>query len=125
MGDVIQLSEYRKATAARNDIESVDDSLVPIEFAVGLSSRDKCLGKIAEYGVQALHIRRVTDEPEALLYLMGVKDAIWLNKKILELEELSDEEIEQRIDVIQMLENVNLAMMESLWDSFTCGGSLI
>lgn len=71
-----------------------------------------------------MHIRRVNDEPEALLYLMGVKDAIWLNKKILELEELSDEEIAHRIDLIQMLENVNLSMMESLWDSFTRSGKL-
>lgn len=55
---------------------------------------------------------------------MGVKDAIWLNKKILEFEELSDEEIAHRIDLIQMLENVNLAMMESLWDLFTRSGNL-
>lgn len=55
---------------------------------------------------------------------MGIKDAIWLNKKILEFEELSDEEIAHRIDLIQMLENVNLAMTESLWDSFTHSGNL-
>ena len=123
MGDVVQLSEYRKAATESEQLDSIQDSLVPIEFAVGLSSREKCLSKIAEYGVQALHIRRVNDEPEALLYLMGVKDAIWLNKKILEREEISDEEIAHRIDVIQMLENVNLSMMESLWESFTCRGN--
>ena len=59
-----------------------------------------------------------------MLYLMGIKDAIWLNKKILEFEELSDEEIAHRIDLILMLENVNLAMIESLWDSFTHSGNL-
>ena len=123
MGDVVQLSEYRKAATETGRIDSVQDSLVPIEFAVGLGTRELCLSKIAEYGVQALHIRRVNDEPEALLYLMGVKDAIWLNKKILEREEISDDEIAHRIDVIQMLENVNLSMMESLWESFTCRGN--
>jgi hypothetical protein len=55
---------------------------------------------------------------------MGIKDAIWLNKKILEFEELSDEEIAHRIDLILMLENVNLAMIESLRDSFTHSGNL-
>ena len=59
-----------------------------------------------------------------MLYLMGIKDAIWLNKKILEFEELSDEEIAHRIDLILMLENVNLAMIESLRDSFTHSGNL-
>lgn len=124
MGKVVQLNDYRKTDADSDPIDAIQDSLVPIEFAVGFKTRAQCLSKIAEYGVQALHIRRVNDEPVALLYLMGVKDAIWLNKKILELEELSDEEIAQRIDVIQMLENVNLSMMESLWDSFTCSGNI-
>jgi len=123
MGKVVQLNDYRRTDADSDQIDAIQDSLVPIEFAVGFNSREECLSKIAEYGVQALHIRRVNDEPDALLYLMGVKDAIWLNKKILELEELSDEEIAHRIDVIQMLENVNLSMMESLWDSFTCSGN--
>ena len=68
-------------------------------------------------------VRRVTEEPEALLYLIGVKDAIRLNKRILELESISEEEIARRIDVIQMLENVNLSMMDSLWASFTRRGN--
>jgi hypothetical protein len=124
MGKVVQLSDYRKTDADSGKFDALEDSLVPIEFAAGFSTREECLIKIAEHGVQALHIRRVNDEPEALLYLMGVKDAIWLNKKILELEELSDEEIAHRIDLIQMLENVNLSMMDSLWDSFTRSGNL-
>ena len=124
MTKVVKLSDYRKSDTDADEFDAIQDSLVPIEFAVGFSTREKCLSKIAEYGVQALHIRRVNDEPEALLYLMGVKDAIWLNKKILEFEELSDEEIAHRIDLIQMLDNVNLAMIESLWDSFTHSGNL-
>ena len=124
MTKVVKLSNYRKSDTDADEFDAIQDSLVPIEFAVGFSTREKCLSKIAEYGVQALHIRRVNDEPEALLYLMGVKDAIWLNKKILEFEELSDEEIAHRIDLIQMLDNVNLAMIESLWDSFTHSGNL-
>lgn len=122
MGEVVQLSDYRAPQTVELP-EEIQDSLVPIEFAVGFNDRKKCLSKIAEYGIHSLHIRRVTEEPEALLYLIGVKDAIRLNKRILELESISDEEIVRRIDVIQMLENVNLSMMDSLWASFTRRGN--
>ena len=121
MGEVVKLAEYRQAKG--DNTVTAQDSLVPIEFAVGFSDRNKCLGKIAEYGVRAIHIRMVKDEPDALLYLMGVKDAIWLNKKILEREAISDDEIAHRIDLIQMLENVNVPLMDSMWDSFTRQGN--
>jgi|APSaa5957512535_1039671.scaffolds.fasta_scaffold208610_1 hypothetical protein len=122
MGQVVKLSDYR-AERFENCADSLSDSLVPIEFAIGFSDRNDCLNKIAEYGIRAVHIRRVNDEPDALLYLLGVKDAIWLNKKILEKEQISDDEIAHRIDLIQMLENVNFSMMESMWESFTRQGN--
>ncbi len=122
MGEIVQLNDYRAPESVELP-EAKQDSLVPIEFAVGYGDRKKCLSKIAQYGIHSLHIRRVTEEPEALLYLIGVKDAIALNKRILELESISEDEIANRIDVIQMLENVNLSMMDSLWASFTCRGS--
>lgn len=118
MGEVVQLSEYRCDAAAETQFD-VEDSQVPIEFAVGLHDRQQCLEKIAEYGVRDVQINRINAEPDTYLYLMGVKDAIWLNKKILEREDISDEEIAQRIDLIQMLENTNLALMEAMWAAFT------
>ena len=124
MGKVVTLSDYRKIDTDSSEFDAIQDSLVPIEFAVGFNTREECLSKITEYGEQALQIRRINGEPGALFYLVGVKDAIWLSKKILELEELSVEEIAHRIDLIQILENVNLSIRESLWDSFTRSGNL-
>ena len=43
---------------------------------------------------------------EALLYLIGVGDAILLNKEILANEEIPEEKIERRIGLIQMIENI-------------------
>ena len=123
MGDVVQLSDYRKQSAVAPSKTAIEDSLVPIEFAVGLSDRTACLQILAEYGIHNIQIRRVNEEPDALLYLMGVKDAIQLNKEILAKEDLSDDEILSHIDVIQMLENLDLSIMESLWASFTRGSS--
>ena len=117
MGEVVQLSDFRKT---QNQLAGdLTDSLVPIEFAVGFSDRDQSLSKIADYGIRAIHIRMVNDEPDTLLYMMGVKDAIWLNKKILEIEEISEAEIANRIDLIQMMENANLSLMHTIWESFT------
>lgn len=118
MGEVVQFSDYQ-AAQKKNANDSMKDSMIPIEFAVGSNDRNECLSKIAEYGIRAIHIRMLNDEPDALLYLIGVKDAIWLNKKVLEREELSEEEIVNRIDLIQMLENVNPVLMDRLWESFT------
>ena len=64
-------------------------------------------------------MRSVNDDPSALLYLIGVGDAILLNKKILAGEEVSEEEIERRIDLIQMMENMNFVGMGSLWESLS------
>lgn len=117
MGVVVQLNDYRNNTADIDD--AVADSYVPIEFAVGLSDREKCLQKIADHGIESIQIRRLKNEPDSLIYLLSVKDALWLNKKILEREELSDDDIEKRIDIIQMLENLDLNLLENLWSAFT------
>lgn len=118
MGEVVQLNDYRY-DASTLEVFEVEDSLVPVEFAVVFGDRQKCLDKIAEYGVRDVQVNRLSAEPSAFVHLIGVKDAIWLNKKILEREELSDEEIALRIDRIQMLENTNLALMETMWAAFT------
>ncbi len=121
MGEVVQLDDYRRQ--AEDKIPAImataADGLLPIEFAVGFSDREECLQKIAKYGVRAIHVRTMHGRPDTLLYFIGVKEAIWLNKKILELEEIGDEEICQRIDLIQMMENMDLTLLDSLWSSFT------
>ena len=118
MGEVVNLKDYQNRAVSRAK-RSVSNSMVPIELAVGLAERNLCLAKLAEYAVGAIEVRMIKNEPGALAYLMSVKDALGLSKKILELEELTEEEVADRIDLIQMLENINLPMMESLWDSFT------
>ncbi len=103
--------------------EAMRDGLIPIEFAIGINDRAVCLDKITKYGVSSVHVRMVNDEPGALLYLIGVSEAIWLNKKILEKEDISEDEIERRIDLIQMMENMNFVGMDDLWESFSSQSS--
>ena len=118
MGEVVSLDSYR---SQRFDsyVEEINDSMVPVEFAVGFSDREACLEKVRSYGIRDINAHQVNDQPDTVLYLIGVRDAIWLNKKILEREDINDEEIARRIDLIQMLENANLGLMDGLWRSFT------
>jgi hypothetical protein len=119
MRNVVNMKDYR-TKLARESSDAIRDGLIPIEFAIGINNREQCLDKMSTYGVSSsIHVRSVNDEPGALLYLIGVGDAILLNKKILAGEEVSEEEIERRIDLIQMMENMNFVGMDSLWESFS------
>lgn len=118
MGQVVRLSDYQKSFS-NESADAMRDGLVPIEFALGDNNRENCLAKIAEYGVHSIHVRMVNNKPDAFLYLIGVRDAIFINKKILECEEISEMEICQRIDLIQMMENMNLSLMDTVWESIS------
>ena len=118
MGEVVRLDSYRNRKF-ETYAEEINDSMVPVEFAVGFSDREVCLAKIREYGIRNIVSHQLTEQPQTVFHLIGVRDAIWLNKKILEREDISDDEITRRIDLIQMLENANLGLMDGLWRSFT------
>ncbi len=122
MDNVVNMNDYRKKLATESSV-AMRDGLIPIEFAMGISDRTECLDKITQYGVSSIHVRMVNDEPGALLYLIGVGVAIWLNKKIIESEAISNEEIAHRIDLIQMMENMNFVGMDDLWESFSSESS--
>jgi hypothetical protein len=92
----------------------VIDSMVLMEFA----GCNRCIAELAEYAVDRVQVQLVKHESGALVYLVIVEDALWLNKQILELGDLCDKGIADRIDFIQVLENLNLPMVESPMDCF-------
>lgn len=118
MSKIVNMNDYR-SNLATESANAMHDGLVPVEFALGSKNRENCLNKISEYNVRSVHVRVVNDEPDALLYLIGVSDAIWLNKKIIETEDISDDELEERIDLIQIMENMKFSLMDTLWESIS------
>lgn len=118
MSKIVNMNAYRSNLAAES-ASAMRDGLVPVEFALGNKNREKCLNKISEYNIRSVHVRVVNDEPGALLYLIGVSDAIRLNKKIIEKEDISDDEIKERIDLIQIMENMKFSLMDNLWESIS------
>lgn len=125
MSNVVNMSDYRNKIANETS-DAIRDGLIPIEFAIGIGEREKCMNKMAEYGVSSIHVRNVSKEHGSHLYLIGVGDAILINKKILANEEICEEEIERRIDLIQLMENMNFVGMDDLWESFSSqSGSLV
>ncbi|MFM1896296.1 MAG: hypothetical protein RLZZ385_1370 [Pseudomonadota bacterium] len=117
MGQVIQFSQYQGLDAVAASQQR--NTLVPIEFAVGDSDRDYCMTQLARFGVTTLHLKLVGHDPEVLLYLMPIGDAIRFNKLLLDKESLCEFELGRRIDLIQMLENINTNLMDSIWDSLS------
>jgi hypothetical protein len=85
---------------------------VPLQFGVGFDDIDLCLAKLAEYGITSirrreLKRRELKHRPDSTLYFITVADALCVNVKILENEQLSEQVVRQRVDLMQMLENVN------------------
>ena len=115
MGQVIKFSNQQ--ANVRHSSSLGQDSLIPVELALGMEDENFCLATIAKYGNCAVHPRLLSDGSGAVIYLIMVCDAIWLNKRILELEELDDEAVSSCVDLIQMLENVNDSLLESAWGS--------
>jgi len=115
MGQVIKFSNQQ--ANVRHSSSLGQDSLIPVELALGMKDENFCLATIAKYGNCAVHPSLLSDGSGAVIYLIMVCDAIWLNKRILELEELDDEAVSSCVDLIQMLENVNDSLLESAWGS--------
>ncbi|MDD9891243.1 MAG: hypothetical protein OXU66_05100 [Gammaproteobacteria bacterium] len=121
MGQVVKLSDFCRARAAPVE-PAGNDRLVPIELASGIMGRAESLAKITEYGLRVVHVHQSNDDPNKFTCLMSVSDAIWMNKNILEQEPASDQEIADRIGLIQLLENMDFSMTENLWESFARQG---
>jgi len=122
MGEVVQLQPYGSEEARAQRVIRAD-ALVPVEFAIGIQDRDAAMARLSYYGVNTFTQRCLKGNPSGSLCMVTVAEAISVNKKILEHEELCLEDIGDRIDLIQMLENINIPMMQSLWGSITDGSS--
>ena len=118
MSKVVKLSDYRSNVAAESS-NAMRDGLVPVEFAFGCKDREQCLHKISEYKINSVHVREVNDDQGSMLYLIGVSDAIAINKKIIEAEDISEDELAERIDMAQILENMKFSLMDNLWESIS------
>lgn len=115
MGQVIRFSEYQKS---RRIVSVESHSLIPVEFGVGVGDVAGCLALIARHGSGTLVVRPVDGASRDVVYLMRVSDAINLNKHRLETEDLSELQITACIDLIQLLENINTSLLESIWSSY-------
>lgn len=116
MSNVIQLNEYRQRVKNISS-EAMRDGLVPLEVALAEADTDKCLQKLSKYGLSSVHVRSVKDYPSRDIYFIGLKEAIWVNKKILQHESETETEMSLRIDLIQMLENLDFTLMDRMWES--------
>lgn len=116
MGEVVQLRHHVDERAPINR-DSREDALVPVEFAVGMADRGAAIARLSYFGVRNFKHQSLKSNPAISLCMVSVADAISVNKKMLEHEDLSLDDIRVRIDLIQMLENIDVPMMQGLWKS--------
>ena len=121
MGTLIRFSDYQRNSKIPS---SESHSLIPVEFGLGVGDLKECMSLIARHSRGTVQVRPVSDTSDEVVYLIRVCDAIALNKHLLETVELSDEGITHCIDLIQMLENINTSLLESIWSSYHCKSSL-
>ena len=115
MGQVIHFSDYRVNPAPA--APAGNDSLIPVELALGVEDETACLATIAHYGNCPIFPRLVSDGSGSVFYLVKVCDAIRLHRIILESGELDTTEQGICVDLIQMLENVNESLLQKAWGS--------
>ncbi len=118
MGEVVQLQPFAFERVLASRVSRAD-ALVPVEFAVGIQDRAAAIARLAFYGVDSFKHRSLKGDAAGSLCMVSVLDAIKVNKYILEHEELAVVDIEERIDLIQMLENINIPMMQGLWGAIS------
>lgn len=118
MGEVVRFLEFHKPSMEQRS-ELSQGGLVPLQFGVGFDEVDLCLEKLAEYGIRDVYLRELAEPAGTPLMLITVGDALWLNTQILQREKLSNEVTRRRIDLLQMLENVDPWLMQSIWESFS------
>lgn len=113
MGDVVQLEKFRQRVNNLS-LDAMRDGLVPVEVALAEADPEACLEKLGDYGVGGVHVRSVSNYPHRELYFIGLREAIWVNRKILELEDISEEEVLQRMDLVQMMENLDFSLLDQM-----------
>jgi hypothetical protein len=118
MGEVVQLQAYASQPVPPST-QQRGQALVPVEFAVAIDDREAASARLIYYGIRSFTECRLKGNPSSSLAMVSVQDAISVNKLILEYEELSVDAIGERIDLIQMLENIDIPMMQSLWGAIT------
>lgn len=123
MNNIVQLKEYRRRIDELT-ADALRDGLVPVEVALGDNDTQRCLRTLKAFAVGCIHVRSVSVDRHSTqrpLYFIGLREAIWLNRRILREEEVSATEASLRIDLIQMMENFDFTLMENRWHEVLCG----
>jgi|GEM_PF-3022212 len=90
-------------------------SLIPIQLALNEYDIEKCFALLSSHGKCPVYPRANPADDGKVLFLVPIDDAIALNQQILEAEEEA-QDIADRIDLIQMLENCEESLLSKAWD---------
>ena len=97
-------------------------SLIPVQLALGEYDIEKCFSLLARFGKCSVFPRANPADNGRILFLVRIEDAVALNQFVLELEE-DEQDIADRIDLIQMLENCEESLLAKAWDRIGSQGA--
>jgi len=90
-------------------------SLIPIQLALNEYDIEKCFALLSGHGKCPVYPRANPTDEGRILFLVRIDDAIALNQQVLEMEE-DTQNVADRIDLIQMLENCEESLLSKAWD---------
>ena len=117
MGNLIFFEDYQPGLEdngiARQRLKG--QSLIPLQLALNEYDIEKCFSLLSSHGKCPVYPRANPADKGRILFLVRIDDAITLNQQVLEMEE-DAQDIADRIDLIQMLENCEESLLSKAWD---------
>ncbi|MCA9017853.1 MAG: hypothetical protein R3F41_20105 [Gammaproteobacteria bacterium] len=100
----------------RSRRSATGESLIPLQLALDEYDIEKCFAQLARFGRCSVIPRANPADAGKILFLVRIRDAIALNRHLLELEDDDNAAAGRRIDQIQMLENCEESLVSKAWD---------
>ncbi|MEZ5492229.1 MAG: hypothetical protein R3F50_18250 [Gammaproteobacteria bacterium] len=117
MGRLIYFEDHHPGFERGGPVRRLQgESLIPLQLALDEYDIEKCFAQLAGFGRCSVFPRANPSDAGKILFLVRIRDAIDLNRHLLEEEGDDSQAAADRIDHIQMLENCEESLLSKAWD---------
>lgn len=117
MGRLIYFEDHHPGVERGGPVRRMQgESLVPLQLALNEYNIEKCFAQLTGFGRCSVFPRANPSDSGKILFLIRIRDAIELNRHLLEEEGDDSQAAVNRMDHIQMLENCEESLLSKAWD---------